>query len=565
MSLEVKYLDTPPGAQRDMEVQVTTVNSMSDVSRIVTGKRDGLWASLEPFGWPLDGSRVILPDSPKIGYWSAETSENYTGVLGSAKLGEFILGRSNGTAQFADPPVIELTFGEKYTATGMTFTFSPNTGEWCSEMLVQWYNDGVLLKEVTAYPDAPRWTLVQIVESFDKVRITLRQTNKAGHFAKVQMIEIGQTIVFRKDELTSVHLVNEIDPTLSELSVDTMTIEIQDKYDRFLAPQEKQRMELYRITDEGSTLIAAHYIAESGRQAKKRYRFSCQSAVGLLEDTFLGGMYAGIDLDIVVADILDGRDYDLGPFAGTTITGYLPVCTRREALQQVAFAIGAVISTQGTDIIKFVELSVGDPDSRFENGNVFLGGTVDTAPRIYKVEAVAHSYTMSSELETLIDNEDFNGENILVTFSDPHYNYAITGGDLVASGVNYVIITAAGSITLTAKKYIHNTVRRSLVNASATAAERNNVQTIEDATLVHSGNVNVILSRLLIFANMRQTLKQNAVIKGQYAGQKVASVDPWGGLVTGYISSMESDLTQNGHTASVTIVGVRTEAMEESS
>lgn len=559
MSLEVKYLDSPPGAQRDMRVDATSINAMSVVSRMATGERDGPWATLEPLGWPLNGSREILPDSPEVGFWSAETSENHAGILGLSKLGAFTLGKAETEGPFTIPPIIELSFSEKYTATGITFTFSPGTNEWCSKMVVQWYNENVLLKEVTVFPDSPRWTLVQMVDSFDKIVITILENNKGGHFAKVQMIEIGQTIIFGRDELTLVHLVNEIDPTLSTLSVDTMTIEIQDKHDRSIAPQEKQRMELHRVIDGKPELIAAHYITESSRQAKRSYRFSCQSAVGLLEDTYLGGMYQENDVMTVVADILDGRDFDLGPFINGKITGYLPVCTRREALQQVAFAIGAVISTQGTDIFKFTALPEGNPSGRFEKTDIFLGGKIATAPRIYKVEAVAHTYSQSGEEEILIDDEEFSGENILVTFNDPHYDYVITGGVLVESGVNYAVITADRNITLSAKTYIHQMTHRSVINTAATAAERNNVQVIEGATLVHNGNVNAVLSRILLFANMRQTLTQDAVIKGQSTGQKVTAVDPWGGQVEGYITAMESDLTQNGHTASVSIVGLRTE------
>lgn len=129
-------------------------------------------------------------------------------------------------------------------------------------------------------------------------------------------------------------------------------------------------------------------------------------------------------------------------------------------------------------------------------------------------------------------------------------------------GANYVTVKAEGKVTLKAKTYIHNTVRHFKTNPVATAAEQNNVHSVENVTLVHSGNVDKILARLLQFANMRQTLKQDAVIFSQRAGHKVQSFDPWGGTFEGYITRMASDLTQNGHTASVTVLGTQTEAGE---
>lgn len=562
MSLEIKYLDTPPGAQENMAVSATQINAMSLPSKIATGDRGGPWASLEPLGWPLDGSREILPDAPAVGYWSNKTSENAAGVLGSDRLGAFFLGAEHATAAFVVPPVIDLSFGEKYTATGITFTFSPETNEWCSEMLVQWYSGDTLLAEATVYPDAPRWTLKQLAESFDRICVTLYKTNKPGHFAKVQMIEIGQTTVFYNDELTRVQVISEIDPTLSELSVDTMTVEIQDKLERPLAPQENQRMELFRISDGVPTLMAAHYITKSSRQAKRHYLFSCQSAVGLLEDTFLGGMYVNADVDTVVADILGAIPYDLGPFAEAVISGYLPVCTRREALQQVAFAIGGAVSTQGTDKVQFQELFAEDAEQTFEEKDIFLGGSIDTVPRVCRVEAVAHSYVPSEEVQTLLDGEELHGDNVLLTFGEPHHGYTLSGGRILQQGANYVTVKAEGKVTLKAKTYIHNTVRHFKTNPVATAAEQNNVHSVENVTLVHSGNVDKILARLLLFANMRQTLKQDAVILSQRAGHKVQSFDPWGGTFEGYITRMASDLTQNGHTASVTVLGTQTEAGE---
>lgn len=558
MSLEVKYIDAPPGAQKDMAVAATEANAVSKPQLLATGAQNTSWATLEPYGWPLDGSRDLMPDAPEVGFWSDTATDDSAGVLGISRLGEFILGVGEAEADFEEPPIITLSFPEKYTATGITFTFSPGTGEWCTEILVQWHNGETLLDEVIAYPDAARWTLVHTVESFDRICVELRRTNKAGHFAKMQGIDIGQTILFEKSELTAVQLVNEIDPMLSNLTVDTMTVQVQDRHNRDILPQENQRMELYR----NGKLLATQYITEGSRQAAANYKFSCQSAIGLLEDTFLGGMYNDEPVENVVQDILDGRDYEMNDiFKSATVTGYLPVCTRREALQQLAFAMGSVVTTQQTDAFRFVELP-DDVTGAFTGNSIFIGGRVDITPRVYRIDVAAHSYAPSDEEEILVENEVFAGEDILLTFDKPHHSYVITGGSITDSGVNYVMITADGEVTLTAKLFTHNKVTHSKHNPAATASERNNVQTVENATLVHAGNFEAVLERLFRFANARMTITQEAVISGQYAGQKITTDNPWGGQVSGYITAMESDFTPSGHTASVTIVGGQLSAKE---
>ena len=535
MSLKVKYVDVPQGAQEAAQVEGQG-QPFSIPAVVATGAQDVAYATLEPKGWLLDGSRRLLPSAPE-GFWWSEKCSNDTGA-------------------FEEPPVITFSFPTPYTATGLSFTFWTSTDEWCSKIRVSWLNGNTLLAQTTAYPNSPRWTLQLTVEGFDRVRVELLATNIPGHFAKVQLIEIGQTLWFGKQEITSVHLVNEIDPTLSELTVDTMTIGVKNKSGVSLVPQENQKMELYR----NDKLLAVQYITESSREAKQHYTFSCQSAIGLLEDDYLGGIYNAVPATEVIDDILDGVEYELNAiFAQVTITGYLPVCTRREALQQVVFALGAIATTQGGRGIKIAPVSQITSNT-FSKSQFFQGGKVETAPRVARVEVVSHRYTESEEEEILLNEEWLSGEDVLLTFDAPHHSYAMSGGILTGSGANWVTVTANGPVTLTAKKYIHSTQRHMKRNSLATAQERNNVQAVESVTLIHAGNVNEVLGRLYEIAQLRQTLSQEAIITEQRAGQKVTAVNAWGKQIRGYITSMESDLTATGHTAAVKILGVETTA-----
>jgi hypothetical protein len=81
------------------------------------------------------------------------------------------------------------------------------------------------------------------------------------------------------------------------------------------------------------------------------------------------------------------------------------------------------------------------------------------------------------------------------------------------------------------------------------------VVSVENATLIHAGNADGALDRLYAFHTLNHVLKQDAVITGQTAGQKVRSSNPWGSATVGYITAMESAFTNTGHTASVTIRG----------
>lgn len=532
MSLKVKYIDVPVGAQEAAQVEGQG-QPFADPQSVALGGKDIAYATTEPQGWLLDGNREMIPDEPN-GFWWSEEASGEQGV-------------------FDKPPSLTFLFPSAYTATGLSFTFWPATNEWCSEIRITWYNGTSVLSQVVAKPDAPQWNIQHTVESFDKVQIELLRTNIPRHFAKVQKVEIGQVCWFDQDEIVSVSVVNEIDPLLSELTVDTMRIDIHDRRERALVPQKNQQMELYR----NDKLYAVQYIASSSRQAKRYYSFSCQSAIGRLEDEYMGGIFNAEPVRQVLDDILDGFSYELHEsFQSRTVTGYLPICTRREALQQLAFALGAVVSTQGSSTIRIIPIPV-EVSASFTKSDIFCGSKVKTDPRIAKVEVVAHKFTPSAEAETLLDAETISGSDVLVTFADPHHSYAISGGTITGSGANWVTITADGEVTLTGKKYLHSTTRHTQRNPEATASERNNVYSVDEATLVHRGNVADVLKRLYAVSQFRQTLTQEAVITSQRAGQVVTSQNPWVEMLKGYITAMESSLTPTGHTASVTILGAK--------
>lgn len=531
MSLQIRYVDAPEGAQENMQVSTAGESVFSDVSYLAAGLSTP-WATLEPGEWVLDGSRTIMPDNPVAAWWSDVPSDD------------------NG--HFANHPKLTFKFDSPYTSTGLAFTFSPITDQWCSEIKVFWYNGQTLLAEGTYYPDSAEWMLQQTVESFDQIIVEILATNKPHHFAKIQMFGLSREILFGREEIVEVRVLNEVDPSLCELSADTMSITVRDNNGLNLIPQENQTVEIIKDGE----VFASQYIKSSTREQGNVYRINTQSAVGQLNDTFLGGVYTAEPVNRILGDILGEWPFLLHQsFVNSSISGYLPVCTQREALQQVAFALGAVITTQGSGTIQLNP--VPETVSKvFGKSQIFLGGKVEKSPRIAKVEVASHSYNPSEEAETILYDEYIDGENVLLTFGEPHHSYEITGGNLMEFGDNWVRVSANGAVTITARKYTHNIVNYAKRNPFAQAKEQGNTVSVASATLVNPENVEIVLNRLYEASVLRTKLKQESVISGHKAGDKVSSINPWGTQTRGFITSMESTLTQNGHTANVTILGV---------
>lgn len=556
--LTIKYLDTPEGAQTSATVSGVGLQPFSAATSMATGADDVAWATTEPGVWLLDGSRDILGDDPQnVGWWSAYPSmEAIDGfILGSSILGVTPLGAGlkDGERTFETPPMLVINFSSRFSATGLTITFSPATNQWCSHIRIKWYRGEELLAEVDERPGSPEWNGGGSVDSFDRITIELLETSESGHLAKIQQIIVGQLIVFGREEIASVQLVNEIDHTLGTLPVDISRYEVYAPDGLLLNPQQNQRVELYR----DNQLLASHYIESGTRAAAGRYVFNCQSAIGRLESDFLGNVYDEVPVLDLIGDILldgDFRFHIHPDLARATVTGYIAPCTRREALQQICFAIGAIASTSKSDVINFMPIPEFG-DGKFCNEDVFFGAEIETTQRVAYVEVTSHRFKKSSEIETLLDDEEINGEDVLVTFDAPHWGYEIIGGTITGDGANWITVTASGPVTVTGKTYSRTATVRRKRNPDATYAERGNVISVTDATLVNGSNVQAVLDRVFDAYARRHTLTQDAVISDQTIGDYVTSVSPWGGTIRGIITSMDSTLTQGGHTARVVISG----------
>ena len=120
---------------------------------------------------------------------------------------------------------------------------------------------------------------------------------------------------------------------------------------------------------------------------------------------------------LLLQQILPGREFMLhSSFEKVTVTGYLGVCTQREALQQVAFAVGALVKTQGSSVIELLPLPE-TVSSTFSSGQIFSNAEVSTRPRYAKVCVVSHTYTPLSDPQTLIDGETLSGTDMLGIYS----------------------------------------------------------------------------------------------------------------------------------------------------
>lgn len=404
-------------------------------------------------------------------------------------------------------------------------------------------------------------------------------------------------LTFSGPALSDVNLVTEADPSLCSLTADTLSFTVTVDDGTTLDLQEGQKVEIYK----DDVLEHTQFVKDFERLGKNRYRLICQSLIGVMEEPFYGKIYtpagppSGVSEELVGDRlgntwrygrlVIDKIAKEAGCTAvydstnnlqNTTVAGYLPICTQREALQQVAFAAGLLVSTKDGNL-NLRELSE-TVTSEFREQDIFYGGRVKQYPTVSKVEVssvrektVAQAWEEEADAdemavyeigrfvqmvdEPIIYNdgsatEVFEGDYGAGWFT-ANFSYAAFSGD---SYIEFQKKTHARSLSETEKE-------SSLKADGCTLLFEGNythewqVYGETAPKKIYTENVTPVLDRLEAYAQLRVLVEQEVIVTNQRAGDYVRTITPWGSYVEGYIISMDARLTINGHRAKVKILG----------
>lgn len=529
MSLQLVYEDSLMGAEPTYDGQRQGFSVMSSLSFLPEFNQS-----------PYSGVCSLEWNSWRLESWNAPAEQMYIPYWGN------VLSDEKGV--FSQPPELEIRLSQCTSASGLTMRFWPEAKEWCSRFTARWYRNQTLLAKQTFYPTAANFTGHRVVKNFDRVVLHWEQTNKPYRFPKLQGLIIGQKLIFGEEHLVSVQRSMGSDPIYCDLDKDTVTLEIRDP-SRPICPQERQKLQLFR----DQTCIAEGIVTSARTLGQGHCILQCQTPLAALEDQFWGGVYwSELAYDVARKILDDTYDFYIdNSIFFTRVSGYLGVCTRRKALQQLAFAIGArMVFKDGKLHFLPQEKQV---TGKFGINTVFLGGELKTQAPVVSLEVTAHSYTLAQEEKLLLDGVEVNGENIRLRLPSPAEECRVEGGSLVDYGVNYVIVSANGPVRVWGIPIEHHKT----IHSRRRSGTGRNVR-VNNYTLVNPYNVEAVMDRLTEAFSNRQILKQEVIFGDQFAGQLIRTPTPWGGELEGHITAIEATLTPRGQTATVTVQGQET-------
>lgn len=494
----------------------------------------------------LNGQYINLPDNPlDYGYISEEwTDENgdfdYTYIWQGLKphtglFPRLFLFPGGDREKYMDYPQLTVTFNRKFTSVGIFLTFNTLSGDYVSDLNIKWYADGRLISDKDFAPDSVQYFCNNLVELYDKIVITFRKTSKPFRPVFLTRIDYGIYRDFLKDELLIVDCLQEINAISETVSINTLSFTVRTRSSIPFDMQKKQRLGLFFDGEH----LGNFYLKNGSRKNRTDYFLDSHDAIGVLDgNEYPGGIYTGQLAVDVIREIFMGEDFECmidESYSNTRIYGYIPYTTKRNALQQIAFAIGAIVDTSNLEYVAIYPQQT-EVTGSFGDDNTFQGLTLEHTDIVTGIRLTVHNYQPTEETEELY-NDNLTGTAEIV-FSEPHHDLSITGGTITKSGNNYALVSGTGGkVVLTGKKYNHITSQ--ILKEHPDIYYNKNVREVTDATLIHAGNAQAALERIYEYYQRSESVVGDVLLEDKVIGQMVEVDTGYDGKRTGVLESAD--------------------------
>jgi len=505
------------------------------------------YGTLEKDQFLMDGSFALFPDFPE------ETP--FWGAWSAVQSGE--------DGRFAAPPVLKIDFTKPHSSAGITLHFYETVA---TGVTIEWYADR-LLRTARFKPDSADYFCRCKVENYTRLVLRFEALNRPGRYLKLMGIDYGARLVFTGKNLIAAHLLEEVDVLSNEMSVNTLNLTVHDGEGTFrlLNPdgmaevlQHRQPLTAREWVNGSWVALGKFYLSEWENTTGGVAKLTATDAIGLLDEAAFDGGVFDTTAGVLAARILDGVSYTLDDsLSKERITGILKPCTRREALQQLAFALGAVVDTSRSEVIHIYP-PPERPTALLGNDRIFLGGTLALRAAVTEVAVTAHSWQLGEAKEIYKGTLDVGEHRI--SLSDAAENLSASGAELLDAGAFYAVVTVKtpGEVILTGRPYVETTTvyRQKAEGIPANAPE--NLLEVKDALLVGPARAPAVAERLLRYAQQRYEANVRFVAKEE----KPADCLLLPGL-RGVLEKLELDLA-GGFTAQARLVGQPVAAAAES-
>lgn len=449
---------------------------------------------------------------------------------------------TNAAGLFDEPITLTATADDTYTSSGISFVFDENSGIYANNINIKWYRDSELLASENYTPNSTNYFCNRLVERYNKFVVTFYGTNIPYNRLRLHNIIFGVRTTFTSEELSAVKIIQEINPVSSELPANICDFSINSKRNVDFVFESHQPISVYF----GDEFIMRAFVSEAKRNTFTTWNISCEDYIGLMENTaYVGGMYTNVYANELLQHIFATAKIPVdisNDFASDMVSGYIPYTTCREAVMQVAIAIGAIVDTSYSDRVKIYRENPNViqtiPKERIMQGQKIAESAIVTA-----VEVHYHAYVASmGESVVAYDSADSGwGDGIIVRFAEPLHDLIIYQGQIIESNPNYAIINAEDGCTLEGFRYSHTQNAKQKSNPLTRLTDVENVVSIQNATLISANNVDKVLEKCYDYYIRNKTTSAKIVEK---RADTAAQVGDYIEIETEYSGNVEGQIAK---------------------
>jgi hypothetical protein len=462
-------------AKDDAHPSATDIQPFTDVQNIKDNiRRPSInIATLEENYFKLDGSFVTTPNdlSPAylLGWWS--------------------LSQSDANRVFEHNPVIQITFLNLHSSLGGEIFFDDVGGSYCESFKLTWlYNSTVIMEKLVEGNTKPRHYVDIPVANYNRMLIELIRTDKPFRYARVTEVNFGGEEIFNGDNLVKAEILEEVDPSCSTLSINTLKFTVLNENQRFnmINPEGvysllQRRQQIVAQTGiklpNGNTEwipLGGYYLSHWENSTGLTATLEATDAFGLMDKTTFNTspMWINEPVENVLSYILADAGtfpHTLGQgFEGETITGYIPIMSHREAIQCVLMSIRACIRDNRNGTFEIFRPDYANISKVIDYTTIIGTPKISQLPLITSVAVTDYTYEPGIETEELYNSTfDVDGtiELVIPYKASPATNVTATltgNGSIIGTPLYYaaaakLTIQGTGSITLIVSGNVYQT------------------------------------------------------------------------------------------------------------
>lgn len=495
-----KYSDFAVGAKENASYSINKeLQEGSALTQLSVGVKPYDFASLE--------QNEYITSKPKILYKMQQD------------LGLLTTDVSNENGIFDEPIVLTVNFPAYFSMTGITI----NSRNIIKNITITAYqNDTEIVTETFSTTTKENFYPINI-ELANKIVFIITEINEPYRFFGIFNIEYGKIRLFNDETSVNAEITNNFSVLGDTLEYDTLDLTVIDPEKEDYLFQRKQPID-FMI---GETPKARFYVDSGTELDDNTVQVLAYDEIASLEDDFFGGMYNNYPFNSLIADILSGTmvDFETKNTDNITLSGYLPITSRRKALQTILQGSNIRCYKGEKLVLKPLETQISD--IVFDETNIINKPKKNKKQEIRSLTVKQHNYSKGTEETELYHWYISTTENVLITFSAPMHSlkaYEVTGVDengndiisetesrnvnFIKSGANYCIVSnkSSNKIVIKGLGYVDSTVNYVKNNPLIAINEVYEEKTIE---LTISSNPQEVCNLLYDLYSRKNSIKFN--------------------------------------------------------